>query len=52
MAKSGRFLLPIPALVPRVGNEEVRIALEEDALFGKDGASWLNGRLTKYQLIR
>ncbi|MHB8094023.1 MAG: M24 family metallopeptidase [Candidatus Aminicenantales bacterium] len=44
--------LNVRASVPEWGNEEIRIALEEDAVFGKGGASWLDGRQTKFHLIR
>jgi Xaa-Pro aminopeptidase len=40
------------AAVPEWGNEEVRIALEEDAAFTKNGIYFLDGRQTKLYLIK
>lgn len=38
--------------VPEWGGEEVRIALEQDAAFTREGVSYLDGRQTHFHLIR
>jgi Xaa-Pro aminopeptidase len=44
--------LNVRANVPEWGNQEVRIALEQDAVFTRDGASFLDKRQTSLHLIR
>ena len=38
--------------VPEWGNEELRIPLEEEAAFTVNGSNFVDGRMTKYYLIR
>jgi Xaa-Pro aminopeptidase len=38
--------------VPEWGNQEVRFALEEEAVLTEDGWEWIVGRQTRYYLIR
>ena len=40
------------ATVPEWGNQDVRIALEQDAVLTKDGVKWLDQRQTAFRLIR
>jgi hypothetical protein len=38
--------------VPEWGNQDVRVELEQDAVFTKNGARWLDVRQTSLILIR
>jgi hypothetical protein len=38
--------------VPEWDGQEVKIALEEDAVFTGGGLQWLSGRQTKFYLIK
>jgi Xaa-Pro aminopeptidase len=44
--------LNVTAAVPEWGNQDVRIALEQDAVLTKDGVKWLDQRPTAFHLIR
>jgi len=44
--------LNVAATVPEWDNQDVRIALEQDAVFGKDGPRWLDRRQTTLTLIK
>jgi len=44
--------LHVMANVPEWGNQEVRMALEEDAAFTKEGCRFIDGRQTKLYLIK
>jgi Xaa-Pro aminopeptidase len=44
--------LNVRAAVPEWANQDVQIALEQDAVFAKSGASFLDRRQTEFHLIR
>jgi len=44
--------LNVTATVPEWANQDVRIALEQDAVLTKDGVKWLDLRQTTFHLIR
>jgi len=44
--------LNIRASVPEWGGQEVRIALEQDAVFTREGVSFLDGRQTEFHIIK
>ena len=44
--------LNVRAVVPEWGNIDVRFPLEQDVLFRKTGASWMDQRQTAITLIR
>ncbi len=44
--------LNVRATVPEWGGTDVRMALEQDAIFTKDGARWLDRRQTRLHLVR
>ena len=44
--------LNVTATVPEWGGQDVRIALEQDAVLTRDGVKWLDRRQTAFHLIR
>ena len=44
--------LNVAVAIPEWGGQDVRIMLEEDAVFTGDGCRWLDGRQTEYLLVR
>jgi hypothetical protein len=44
--------MSVRSVVPEWGNQEVRLALEEDAIFTGKGTFFLDGRQTRFHLIK
>jgi len=44
--------LSVRAIAPEFGNIDVRVPLEQDVLFRKGGATWMDQRQTSLILIR